>query len=107
MIRRPPRSTLTDTLFPYTTLFRSLDLGGGDRIERRAGLVHQDHFGIDRDGAGDAKPLLLAAGKGGAAVLETVLHFIPEAEIGRAHVELQSLMRNSYAVFCLKKKKLT
>ena len=44
-----------------------LDLGGGDRIERRAGLVHQDHLGIDRDGAGDAQPLLLAAGQGGAA----------------------------------------
>ena len=38
-----------------------LDLGGGDRIERRAGLVHQDHFGIDGDRAGDAQALLLAA----------------------------------------------
>ena len=44
-----------------------LDLGGGDRIERRARLVHQDHFRIDRDRAGDAQPLLLAAGQGGAA----------------------------------------
>ena len=44
-----------------------LDPRGGDRVERRAGLVHQDHFGIDRDGAGDAQALLLAAGQRGAA----------------------------------------
>ena len=47
-----------------------LDLGGGDRIERRAGLVHQDDFGIDRDRAGDAQPLLLAARQRGAAFLQ-------------------------------------
>ena len=47
-----------------------LDLGGGDRVERRAGLVHQDHLGIDGDGAGDAQPLLLAAGQGRAAFVQ-------------------------------------
>src|SRR3546814_11141174 len=69
MIRRPPRSTRTDTLFPYTTLFRSNRLPIDDR-EPDAG---QD-----------------------------------EGEIGRSEEhtsELQSLMRISYAVFCLKKKK--
>ena len=56
-----------------------LDLGGGDRVERRAGLVHQDHFRIDRDGAGDAQALLLAAGQGRAAFLEAVLDLVPQA----------------------------
>ncbi len=48
------------------------DLGGRDRIERRARLVHQDHFGANRDGAGDAEALLLAAGETGAACREAV-----------------------------------
>src|SRR3546814_5523909 len=89
MIRRPPRSTRTDTLFPYTTLFRSVvlrvhctrgagDVDQGDDGGQAGGLQHHDHF---------------------VAVLRQ------RPEIGRAHVELQSLMRISYAVFCLKKKK--
>src|SRR3546814_6713145 len=92
MIRRPPRSTRTDTLFPYTTLFRSVQ-------QRRI-----DHRRID---ARDAL----------AFVLGRSLHHrrarLPDrdqrrmGEIGRAHVELQSLMRISYAVFCLKKKNTT
>src|SRR3546814_5495220 len=98
MIRRPPRSTRTDTLFPYTTLFRSVvgddelqhlalgDLGGGAAQDaehlQRAGLDHQ----LERAG---------------------------EQEVADQHrglrseehtSELQSLMRISYAVFCLKKK---
>src|SRR3546814_13608701 len=77
MIRRPPRSTRTDTLFPYTTLFRSRHgpepaavrvpeprRGGAGRRQRRAALRSEEHTS-----------------------------------------ELQSLMRISYAVFCLKKKK--
>ena len=55
-----------------------LDLGGGDRVERRARLVHQDDFGIDRDRAGDAQPLLLAARQRGAAVAEPVLDLVPQ-----------------------------
>jgi hypothetical protein len=43
-----------------------LDLGGGDGVKRRTGLVHQDHFGIHGNGPGDAQPLLLAAGQAGA-----------------------------------------
>src|SRR3546814_3679187 len=76
MIRRPPRSTRTDTLFPYTTLFRS----------------PRQHHGI---GPCD-EPLSRALRRCGR-------------ERGRSEEhtsELQSLMRISYAVFCLKKKKL-
>src|SRR3546814_2835678 len=69
MIRRPPRSTRTDTLFPYTTLFRSY--GRGCRANRRAGW------------------------RATAAPRRSEEHTS----------ELQSLMRISYAVFCLKKKK--
>src|SRR3546814_4794821 len=97
MIRRPPRSTRTDTLFPYTTLFRS-EVRGDQHgcFDERA---HRDH--------GDLEVLC-------ADLLERVdvagvaLHRMSDAirpQIGRAHVELQSLMRISYAVFCLKKKK--
>src|ERR1700720_1825492 len=55
-----------------------LDLGGGDRIERRAWLVEQDHLGPPRDGAGDAKPLLLAAGQAKPAGVELVLDLVPQ-----------------------------
>src|SRR3546814_7769821 len=79
MIRRPPRSTRTDTLFPYTTLFRS----------RR----DDDDAGVRR---GDQRRLQVRV-VGRAA-----------AERSEEHTsELQSLMRISYAVFCLKKKTTT
>src|SRR3546814_13897158 len=82
MIRRPPRSTRTDTLFPYTTLFRSYCtdtaavagcvLGGGGSVNGMA-FIHPPTWDFDRS---------------------------------EEHTsELQSLMRISYAVFCLKKKK--
>src|SRR3546814_6420420 len=79
MIRRPPRSTRTDTLFPYTTLFRS-PLSGG-----RGGLA--------LSGGGRGRPSRPAASEGDASRSEEHTS------------ELQSLMRISYAVFCLKKKK--
>src|SRR3546814_1736403 len=82
MIRRPPRSTRTDTLFPYTTLFRSQH-GGllANRCGQRVGLEALFH-GFDQfDQLG----------------LRSEEHTS----------ELQSLMRISYAVFCLKKKKKT
>src|SRR3546814_8246447 len=81
MIRRPPRSTRTDTLFPYTTLFRS----GRDDDPRR--LLEQAR---QRRSAGSLRPA-------------------PRRRLrSEEHTsELQSLMRNSYAVFCLKKKKHT
>src|SRR3546814_3144967 len=79
MIRRPPRSTRTDTLFPYTTLFRSqrLRIDHPHRTEQR-----------ERDRQVVMRALL--------------------GQVGRSEEhtsELQSLMRISYAVFCLKKKK--
>src|SRR3546814_2342170 len=91
MIRRPPRSTRTDTLFPYTTLFRSYDRAA--RIEDEApGSVQARQDGL-RHGATD-----LTAMEGAAVPIER----------SEEHTsELQSLMRISYAVFCLKKKKST
>src|SRR3546814_9736427 len=82
MIRRPPGSTRTDTLFPYTTLFRS---DPGACRPRAAGPPARPPGGRDRLERG-------RAGGGGARSEEHTS-------------ELQSLMRISYAVFCLKKKK--
>src|SRR3546814_8646006 len=80
MIRRPPRSTRTDTLFPYTTLFRSLLIVGAGAI----GIEFASFYRAV-----------------GAEV--TVVEMAPRSEEHTS--ELQSLMRISYAVFCLKKKK--
>src|SRR5712672_3732778 len=55
-----------------------LDSRGRDRIERRAGLVEQDHLGPHRHGAGDAEPLLLAAGQAQARGVELVLDLVPQ-----------------------------
>src|SRR3546814_10455071 len=93
MIRRPPRSTRTDTLFPYTTLFRSAALHADDVIDadnsRKAhgGAQHLDEGAVGR-----------AAQPGGIEGRQA-----PRSEEHTS--ELQSLMRISYAVFCLKKKK--
>src|SRR3546814_9180951 len=94
MIRRPPRSTRTDTLFPYTTLFRSLRRifaaqRNAHRVQRRLrGAIGHDHRqrhqGAGRTDVDDAA----------AVALRSEEHTS----------ELQSLMRISYAVFCLKKK---
>src|SRR3546814_8449279 len=93
MIRRPPRSTRTDTLFPYTTLFRA---------EARAGPSWRAYRAADRHD--DWKTAAFARcdriGRGGALVGTSVLVRSEEHTS-----ELQSLMRISYAVFCLKKKK--
>src|SRR3546814_17900128 len=75
MIRRPPRSTRTDTLFPYTTLFRSLRQPDGHQVAR---LLHADPH------------------------RRRAVEFVGRSEEHTS--ELQSLMRISYAVFCLKKK---
>jgi hypothetical protein len=55
-----------------------LDPAGGDRIERGARLVHQDHVRIDGDAAGDAEPLLLAARHPVGVLVEPVLDLVPE-----------------------------
>src|SRR3546814_5609097 len=83
MIRRPPRSTRTDTLFPYTTLFRSLACG-------RFGDLAEWRFGGPR-----------VSGR----FRQYDQHLFRGSEEHTS--ELQSLMRISYAVFCLKKKKNT
>src|SRR3546814_2488626 len=93
MIRRPPRSTRTDTLFPYTTLFRSPH--GAARPDRA------DRRGI----AALPRP----RGRGVAAVSRYDDRQRDARACGSARSEehtseLQSLMRISYAVFCLKKK---
>src|SRR3546814_15705799 len=92
MIRRPPRSTRTDTLFPYTTLFRSAAVAdGGDR--GRAGAA----AGASAEPAGDTvRPLVARRPRPGGARC----HGRSEEHTS----ELQSLMRISYAAFCLKKK---
>src|SRR3546814_8189123 len=94
MIRRPPRSTRTDTLFPYTTLFRSRPLrlvAGGSWLL----VVHPVGCRLRLAGGSEDGPRL---------VLEKLQ---PRGDVrSEEHTsELQSLMRISYAVFCLKKKK--
>src|SRR3546814_5060217 len=100
MRRRPPRSTRTDTLFPYTTLFRS-------RVELGHRSPVTGGFGV---AVGLQPPLhhLLQLGtgeRGHQASSSTVV----STTVSRSEEhtsELQSLMRISYAVFCLKKKKI-
>src|SRR3546814_1930583 len=110
MIRRPPRSTRTDTLFPYTTLFRSgwtTDRAGtGDGFVGSYGRVF-DVVVVGRPGTAPAGPRMTTLE---AALFETgrpILIAPPVARSEEHTSELQSLMRISYAVFCLKKKQQT
>src|SRR3546814_3675912 len=139
MIRRPPRSTRTDTLFPYTTLFRSDGREGlhGDQEAHRAGgraVRHQPHHQGLRRVAIDAafgylgmfrpaaiallllvfacappvvaqSPATAAQPADDAAALEAKVQEVERLRSEEHTSELQSLMRISYAVFCLKKKK--
>src|SRR3546814_5556496 len=108
MIQRPPRSTRTDTLFPYTTLFRSperpavrLQEAGAGALCRRSGRdPHDDPPG----GREDFFPAVQSRQPSGA---DPVRRRQSAASVrSEEHTsELQSLMRISYAVFCLKKKK--
>src|SRR3546814_2587603 len=100
MIRRPPRSTRTDTLFPYTTLFRSpvgdvigtIERPNGVTLRRVRipigviGIIYESRPNV----TADAAALCMKAGN----------------EMEEHTSELQSLMRISYAVFCLKKNKI-
>src|SRR3546814_4682973 len=103
MIRRPPRSTRTDTLFPYTTLFRSHQMFDfrPERRERKPGIELDQMrivvLRIDLPEQGLARPQRPHQG-----VLAT--HAVKVARSEEHTSELQSLMRISYAVFCLKKK---
>src|SRR3546814_3339411 len=94
MIRRPPRSTRTDTLFPYTTLFRS----GGSRRRKRP--VRQITSLSASKGLGSAATGWVAPQRQQTAPCRDIAAGRSEEHTS----ELQSLMRISYAVFCLKKK---
>src|SRR3546814_10601721 len=95
IVRRPPRSTRTDTLFPYTTLFRSACPRRFLRLHLAGGLYGGPHgrygTGADRGRADARRP---AEGARSGRIRRSEEHTS----------ELQSLMRISYAVFCLKKK---
>src|SRR3546814_1043285 len=102
MIRRPPRATRTDTLFPYTTLFRSYDYKDiqlqqpvlvGNRIQNAATATVK---GVEAEFQAAASDNLTL--RGAVSLLDT------EYRSEEHTSELQSLMRISYAVFCLKKK---
>src|SRR3546814_1739966 len=134
-MRRPPRSTLTDTLFPYTTLFRSQRRHGGDGpVKARAVVADDSHLVAAPDTEGqesggevahlcghlapaiglpDAE-VLLADGRAIRTRLAVVLQQLRKGVAGRRRQlelrseehtsELQSLIRTSYADFCLKTK---
>src|SRR3546814_3989721 len=95
MIRRPPTSTRTDTLFPYTTLFRSDPAGHGWRC-RHVGRRNP----VQRLHALDAVQVRVH----GHQPVEGLLEELREQRSEEHTSELQSLMRTSYAVFCLQKK---
>src|SRR3546814_1047370 len=98
MIRRPPRSTRTDTLFPYTTLFRSTGQSGNARANNVT-LTATNGSTIDSSGLIN----LFAVGMNPFPFNPAGENFGTRSEEHTS--ELQSLMRISYAVFCLKKKK--
>src|SRR3546814_1026639 len=111
MIRRPPRSTRTDTLFPYTTLFRSAHRHG--RLRAHLYRIRpaqpppcgqrqqQDH----ERGHADAQPQPLARRRRRGLAVDA--QFLEEFRSEEHTSELQSLMRISYAVFCLEKQQET
>src|SRR3546814_4719118 len=99
MIRRPPRSTRTDTLFPYTTLFRSRSGRSPPRSFRRFLGVLAEWLPVWSDVPAHLQAVTRDLPWSGSTFPETV-------DRSEEHTsELQSLMRISYAVFCLKKKK--
>src|SRR3546814_1338595 len=108
MRRRPPRSTLTDTLCPYTTLFRSGKVLGveaalgarwdDDGVLHHLGLHQPEHLGAEIVAA--IGPADAAARHRSAAKVDSFHPWRSEEHTS----ELQSLMRISYAVFCSKKK---
>src|SRR3546814_3121267 len=113
MIRRPPRSTRTDTRFPYTTLFRSRAKAASEAADRRitASAVDSAEAAVRRIGQDKARVDAEVAALGDSAALAAThsesVKAAEAAERSEEHTsELQSLMRISYAVFCLKKKKI-
>src|SRR3546814_8695751 len=132
MIRRPPRSTRTDTLVPYTTLFRAPAVGPGEKETWRispathaiiacAKAASDQHCHLGHAGSGNrcdqlcamfgnTLRLIFAANHATGNVLQKQQRYAAlagqfyEMRSEEHTSELQSLMRNSYAVFCLKKK---
>src|SRR3546814_9152740 len=116
MIRRPPRSTRTDTLFPYTTLFRSRRNGRRRRLhlcdsfEGLSAFQAADkarHHNMDTPEKRRKYVCSLDVERQNLREFDFIEYhkgWIPERSEEHTS-ELQSLMRNSYAVFCLKKKK--
>src|SRR3546814_14788576 len=103
MIRRPPRLTRTDTLFPYTTLFRSREPCQGRSIAQ-AQSVDLTEFADSLAEFIKADPWVVHDLAGAAAMGEIEPGHISQRRSEEHTSELQSLMRISYAVFCLKKK---
>src|SRR3546814_8629397 len=97
MIRRPPRSTRIDTLFPYTTLFRSFTLNAEDLHSQAT----QEPIVLRTATVKASKPKTIRKGTESPAAAAGKVAARSEEHTS----ELQSLMRISYAVFCLKKKK--
>src|SRR3546814_4908999 len=105
MIRRPPRSTRTDTLFPYTTLFRSAIQGTAYYQNDETGDVEFTSYAVALKGI--FAPIVRENSK---FLVSLEAGYTEAEEEGRSEEhtsELQSLMRISYAVFCLKKKNNT
>src|SRR3546814_4769796 len=102
MIRRPPRATRTDTLFPYTTLFRSNQVKATTRSRPQPGEGHNQV----KERASDERSFPAAAAEGQRRARATGSRGRRLRLRSEEHTsELQSLMRISYDVFCLKKKK--
>src|SRR3546814_3058394 len=107
MIRRPPRSTRTDTLFPYTTLFRSCRGGqphhtrGPDAVGKALSVGRSEYVAQHRQPRAPSFQIWPVP-----APRRRACPFLRHRDRSEEHTsELQSLMRISYAVFCLKKKK--
>src|SRR3546814_9764619 len=110
MIRRPPRSTRTDTLFPYTALFRSGNLlltplvgADGEVYAMSKGSLAVGGLGVT--GQDGSQIIVNVPSSGRIPDGATVERMVDRSEEHTS--ELQSLMRISYAVFCLKKKTIT
>src|SRR3546814_9332172 len=103
MIRRPPRPTRPDTLFPYTTLFRSmLATRASELAIEDAGLLDDPLLKNGQTG------VAFGSSSGSPPALSELAKILITNNRSEEHTsELQSLMRISYAVFCLKKKKRT
>src|SRR3546814_6027156 len=103
MIRRPPRSTRTDTLFPYTTLFRSVD---ASRLRLEGYIPQAAAYSGSNVPFGQLLVLDLTPHMSGIPSLADLAWVVSHRSEEHTS-ELQSLMRISYAVFCLKKKNNT